>query len=358
MSKTLKDALKKHDPSLVIEDLRKELEAAKANSLTAKTITDVLGTTVLDLNKYQAPVWTYEPKQAKALGVPHLTLSDLHWGERVFKDQLGGVNEFNLTIARRRLKTVIHGTIALAQRLDPEMRYPGMTVALGGDMAGGDIHEELKSTNELPTIPIVLDLFDELVPGLTLLADSFGKLLIPCVTGNHDRNGKKIQAKDRHFTSYAWLLYQFLARHFREDERFTFYIPDSSDALYQNYGVRYNLTHGDQFRGGDGIIGPLGPITRGDQKKLVARQAVNQDYDVLVYGHFHQRIITPRQRGNGTLKGYDEFAYTNNFRFEPPTQNFWVTHPDHGIIWDTPVFCEPNSLRRKTAWASIPKKVA
>lgn len=355
MGNTVQGFKLKHDQTTIIENLRAELESAKVDQLTSKAITDILGTTVLQLDTLAPEKWTYAPKEAKALGVPNLTLSDLHWGERVFKGQLGGVNEFNMSIARRRLRNVIHGTIALARRLDPEMRYPGLCLDLGGDMAGGDIHEELKTTNELPTIPVVLDLFDELVPGIELLADHFGKLLVPCVTGNHDRNGKKIQAKDRHFTSYSWLLYQFLARHFRNDSRIQFYIPDGSDALYRIYGLRYNLTHGDQFRGGDGIIGPLGPITRGDQKKLAARQAVDQDYDVMVFGHFHQRIISARLRGNSSLKGYDEYAYTNNFRFEPPSQNFWVTHPDHGIIWDTPVFCEPKLARSKTAWASVPK---
>lgn len=354
MGKSLSEFKSKHDQTTVIENLKSELESAKAGQLTAKAITDILGTTALELARHDPPKWTHTPKIAKAVGVPNLTLSDLHWGERVFKNQLGGVNEFNLSIAKRRLKTVVQGTIDLARRLDGDMRYPGLCLDLGGDMVTGDIHDELKTTNELPTIPTVLDLFDELVPAITLLAEHFPYLLIPCVTGNHDRNGKKIQAKDRHYTSYSWLLYQFLARHFQHNDRIQFYIPDSSDALYRIYGTRYNLTHGDQFRGGDGIIGPLGPITRGDQKKLVARQAVGQDYDVLIYGHFHQRIITPRQRGNGTLKGYDEYAYTNNFRFEPPTQNFWVTHPDHGLIWDTPVFCDPSTKRVKAPWASLP----
>lgn len=33
--------------------------------------------------------------------------------------------------------------------------------------------------------------------------------------------------------------------------------------------ISYLLTHGDQFRGGDGVIGALGPIIRGDHKKAL-----------------------------------------------------------------------------------------
>ena len=44
------------------------------------------------------------------------------------------------------------------------------------------------------------------------------------------------------------------------DPRIRFAIPDGPDCLYQVFNHRYLLTHGDQFRGGDGLIGCLGPI--------------------------------------------------------------------------------------------------
>lgn len=37
--------------------------------------------------------------------------------------------------------------------------YPGIVVALAGDMVSGDIHQELKETNEVPTIASVVELF-------------------------------------------------------------------------------------------------------------------------------------------------------------------------------------------------------
>jgi len=160
---------------------------------------------------------------------------------------------------------------------------------------------------------------------------------VPCVGGNHGRNTHKIRNKGRNFTSFDWLTYQFLAKHFESDSRVSFHIPDGPDALYAIYNHKYLLTHGDQFRGGDGVIGALGPIIRGDHKKRSRNGQIDMDYDTLIIGHFHQLIQLERLIVNGSLKGYCEYAYSNNFGFEPPRQALWITHPYHGITFSMPV---------------------
>lgn len=354
MSKTLKDVLRKHDPTTIIENLKLELKVAQSEAATAEALRELIGSAKLLVDSLHPPAWTVAPKAAKSPGVPKLMLSDLHWGENVRPAQIGGVNAFNMKIAQRRLRTVVDSTIRVCKILDPEMRYPGIVVPLGGDMVSGNIHEELAATNDVNTMPTVLDLYGHLISSISLLADTFGNVFLPCVSGNHDRDTKKIWSKDRNHTSFGWLLYQFLAKRFENDQRIRFYIPDGSDALYRVYNTRYLLTHGDQFRGGDGIIGPLGPITRGEQKKNTRNAAVGQDYDVMEFGHFHQRLLSARLRGNGSLKGYDEYAHANNFRIEPASQNFWITHPDYGITWDLPIYGDVKSKTIKSPWYSMP----
>lgn len=354
MSKKFSDLKKIHDPATIIATLKTELADLKSAAATADALRELVGVTKLAVNELDLPKWVVSPKANKAPGVPKIMLSDLHWGEQVRPKQIGGVNSYNLAIAHARLRTVIETTIGLCKILDPTMRYPGIVVPLGGDMVSGNIHDELAASNELNTMPTLLDLYRQLVPAIKLMADTFGSVFLPCVSGNHDRDTKKIWSKDRNHTSFGWLLYQFLAAAFAEDKRVTFYIPDGSDALYRIYDTRYLLTHGDQFRGGDGIIGPLGPVTRGEQKKNTRNAAVGQDYDVMEFGHFHKRMLTARLRGNGSLKGYDEYAADNNFGFEPPSQNFWITHPDHGITFDAPVYADARVKRAvKADWISV-----
>jgi len=194
-----------------------------------------------------------------------------------------------------------------------------------------------------------------LVTVIKNLADTFGAVFVPCVTGNHGRDTRKIWAKDRHHTSFDWLLYRFLAKHFEDDKRITFHVPDGNDAFFKIYGIRYVLSHGDMLgSGGDGLIGFLGPVLRGDHKKRSRNSQVDMEYDTLCFGHWHQYVHMNRVIGNGTLKGYDEYAWANNFSCEPPQQALWITHPRHGITFRMPVYCEPGPKVNKTAWVNVP----
>lgn len=360
MARTIDELKQKHDLTATITRLEGELRRATAESADAAAIKQIIGTLDLQVNGRTVPDWvTAAPLKPSSPGVPTLFLSDLHWGEIVRASQIGGVNTFNLKIARDRMKYTVETAVHLLRILDAGMDYPGIVLVLGGDMISGNIHEELSATNELNTMPTLLDLFDQLVGAIGYVADTFGKVFLPCVTGNHGRDTRKTWAKDRHATSFDWLLYQFLARHFKADSRIQFYIPDGSDALYRIYDVRYNLTHGDQFKSGDSIIGPIGPLTRGNQKKQARNQAVNQQYDVMLCGHWHQYIHLERLIVNGSMKGYDEYAYQGNFGFEPPRQGLWVTHPRYGITYRMPVLCEqPPKKRPQAEWVSVARGVA
>lgn len=299
------------------------------------------------------PKWLLKAdKPSGTVGVPTLLASDWHWGEVVDPNQVNGVNQYNLAIAQRRAKNMIEVTIDLLRNHIAHKSYPGIVFALGGDMVSGDIHEELSVSNEAEIMPTVIDLWATLVWCIEKLADEFGNVFVPCVTGNHGRNTHKIRMKGRNYTSFDWLCYQFLAKRFEADKRVQFLISDGSDAHYQLYSHKYVLTHGDQFRGGDGMIGALGPIIRGDHKKRSRNSQIDMEYDTLLLGHWHQLIQLQRLIVNGSLKGYDEYAYQNNFPFEPPRQALWITHPEHGITFSAPVMVERQKAGSKKEWVS------
>lgn len=299
------------------------------------------------------PDWIIrKPKGHNVTGIPTLLASDWHWGEVVDPAQVGGVNEYNLKIAQERARAFIETSIDLLKNRFNNPKYEGVVFALGGDMFSGNIHEELATTNDMEVMPCVLDLWGTLVWCIEVLADEFGKVFVPCVSGNHGRNTHKIQNKNRNFTNFDWLLYQFLSKRFENDKRVTFFIPDGSDAYYQVYGYKYLLTHGDQFRGGDGVIGCLGAIIRGDHKKRSRNAQIDQEYDTMLIGHFHQLIQLQRLIVNGSLKGYCEYAYTNNFGFEKPRQALWITHPLHGITFSCPVNVDRSEKEINTTWVS------
>lgn len=341
-----------------LKRLRAELGSAHEDALTREQIRTKILNLKAAVADAQPPVWMRNERAvASAPGVPTLFLSDFHWGEVVHPSQINGVNKFNMKIAHERLDSCVDSAVHLLKILDPKMRYPGIVAILGGDMVSGNIHDELSTTNEVNTMPTVLDLFGKLASVFSHLADTFGKVFVPCVTGNHGRDTHKIWTKDRHHTSFDWLLYCLLAKHFETlgDKRIVFQIPDGPDAYFKIYGHRYLLTHGDQFRGGDGMIGALGPIIRGDHKKRSRNAQIDMEYDTMLLGHWHQYIHHSRVIVNGSLKGYDEYAYSNNFGFEQPQQALWVTHPKYGITYRMPVLVDRQAkiAAGSRQWAAV-----
>ncbi|MDR5726728.1 MAG: hypothetical protein RB191_04585 [Terriglobia bacterium] len=356
MGKTIDEFKASHSLKDRITRLEAELAKAQRENADSAAIKSIIGDIAGRVESVEEPEWAaVAPVSKGSPGVPTLFLSDLHWGEVVYPSQINSVNKFNLSIARERLHYTVEKAIDLLRIIDGKMQYPGIVCPLGGDMISGNLHDELSASNEINSMPAVLDLYGHLVAVITRLADTFGAVFLPCVTGNHGRDTKKIWNKDRHHTSFDWLLYRFLAKHFEPDKRITFFVPDGNDAAFRIFGTRYNLTHGDKLgSGGDGLIGFLGPVLRGDHKKRSRNSQIDMEYDVMIFGHWHQYVHMNRVIGNGTLKGYDEFAWTNNFSFEVPQQALWVTHPQNGITFRMPVYCEPSPKAAKTNWISVP----
>jgi hypothetical protein len=338
-----------------IRRLEAELKAKVRVESDLEIIKKVVGAMKRKVEDFDPPAFMLGQKSNSSPGVPTLFLSDLHWGEVVHQSQINGVNEYNVHIAHDRMQTLLTSAVSLLHIISPKMDYPGIAVLLGGDMISGNIHDELTATNEINSMPAVEDLYKVLVAAIKTLADTFGRVFLACVSGNHGRDTHKIWTKDRHHTSFDWLLYRFLALHFADDKRVTFFIPDGPDAYFRIYEHRYLLTHGDQFRGGDGMIGALGPIIRGDHKKRSRNAQIDMEYDTMAIGHWHQYIHLSRLIVNGSLKGYDEYAYSNNFPFEYPQQALWITHPKYRITFRMPVYVDKRRAAPKTAWASWPK---
>lgn len=290
----------------------------------------------------EPPEWTVREGRAGARGVPATIWSDWHYGEVV---RMPGINNYDKTVAKRRIKRLAETTVDLAVNHmgRAKITYPGCIVALGGDMLGGDIHEELMKTNDRTTQQAIEDLTDLIAGALELMATTFGKLYVPCVVGNHGRSTKKMQMKERVFTSHEWNVYCNLARHFKRSKHVQFSIPETADHLFNIFGHRYLLTHGDSLgtKGGDGIIGALGPIMRGNLKTHRSEAQLGRDYDTLLIGHWHQYITLPGLIVNNSLKGYDEYAHlTLRAPHSRPSQALWFTHPQHGLTAHWQVYLE------------------
>lgn len=349
--------LRRENKALKIENHRLSKESADLAALKR-----FIGAAKQSLS--ESPAWLVNPaKRAKTVhGIPSLMLSDLHFGETVFSAQVNGVNEYNVAIAKRRLRRVVEGAVKLLRHTLAPGEFGGMVAVLGGDMIDGVIHDELRDTADETALQSIVTLHDELVPALKALCDEFGRLHVPCVAGNHGRLDRKPRMKNGPALNLDWLLYQFLARTIEADAKYrgkiTFQIPDGFDASYRVHGIRYMLTHGDSFKGGSGITGPLLPWMRGDAKARKQYGAIGMPYDVMLMGHWHQLRYLGQIIVNGSLVGFNEYALKSRFDYEPAQQALWLTHPVRGLTFQEAVFAEEPRAAKDAEWVSLPKVAA
>lgn len=322
-----------------MESLRRQLREAQAGQSMERWAQSVVMSMDEQTKARRPALWTAQESGRSPAGIPTLLLSDLHWGEVVLPEEIEHCNAYNMEIARRRLHHVVNKTKELL-RDHVVGDYPGIVACLGGDMVSGVIHDELEQTNDGTIMQQALDLYDHLLAAILSLADEFGKVHLPCVPGNHGRSNRKWAAKRKATLSFEWLVYHMLARATAKDERITWQIPEGPDADFELLGTRYRLNHGDGFKGGDGIIGPLGPVTRGTLKRGRMAQAMKKPFDILLIGHWHTLLWGSNSIVNGTLKGFDEFAMTLSITPEPPSQALWLTTAKHGRTIQMPVYAE------------------
>lgn len=344
-----------------LREAERKLREIERDNLTTHAIREY----IFHLGQSQPtqPRWLNERSEERYThGIPTLFLSDLHHGEVVFPEQIFHVNQFDHDISRKRIYTVADKSIMLAHSVLKDPKFPGCVLVLGGDNINGDIHEELMIGSDRRIMVQTIDIADILHQVILKLIAAYGKVFVVGVAGNHGRSTRKPLAKFYAETNFDWLVYQMIERFLSaqvQAGQVQFCTPPARDVTFKVAGRRFRLTHGDQFRGGDGIIGPLGPITRGDNKKRTMASTLPtdvEDYDTLMLGHFHQLYQNQKLIINGSTKGYDEYALANNFAYEPPQQAFFLTHHKYGINHFMPVLAEdPKKMVHDKHWVEVLK---
>ena len=274
------------------------------------------------------PKWTLprsSGRKNRAAGL--LTISDIHAGEVVKPDEIGGLNAFDLDICRDRLRRLFSASIAVLPRWAADCRLEGVHVALNGDLVSGDIHDELRRTNAITAQEQVWFVADELAAGLKKLADAFGNVFVCVTPGNHGRSTIKTHAKGTASLSYDTMVGESLRRYFEPDKRVTVFVSPARDAVYEILGWKTLQSHGDMGGGGgQGFAGPLLPVLRkGKAVEWMAAQS-RVFYDIIINGHMHTSANLGKILSNGSVVGYGEFAQSIRASPEPPQQWLALVH--------------------------------
>jgi hypothetical protein len=256
------------------------------------------------------------PKSGKREATPCFVVSDTHFGERVTLAESLGTNRYDMKIAGQRMSKCWDNMLWLRADMARTQSCDDTVIFLNGDIVSGDIHDELKETNDGGLREQCRAARSFLYPGIVAFADATpGRLHVVCIDGNHGRITVKRQIKTtvehsaEHFGVYDPLEERIGAG---PKGNIVWHVSPAARYAIDVQGYRMSAQHGDMVRSQGGIGGTLVPLTRWAAK--------SNDADYYVVGHFHEADAYGRMIKNGALIG--ESAYTKWLGVEsrPPEQ--------------------------------------
>ena len=318
--------------------LEKELNRAQVKlhkSDTSEGWTQKIVDAIRERDDYIKPLSVIKPKIVKGdAETMNLLLSDLHAGEQVDLEEMGGLNEYNLNIMKRRLERIKHTVIRILTILSSAYSFEQLKVYGLGDWISGIIHEELVETSDGNVIDWLFET-SEAVAGLILtLSARFPKTTFVGVVGNHGRMQKQIRYKQR-YVNWDYVCYDRLKLLCSRDEKVDFVLPKSFFHVDRTYNKSILVIHGDNINSWAGIpwYGIQRQITK--LKELMAKRRQFIDYTFM--GHFHNTGMLEQTNGeiilNGSLIGANEFSAGAMFQGADPHQWIFGMHPRKGITF-------------------------
>lgn len=267
------------------------------------------------------------PKSGKRIATPVFLLSDLHFGETVTLQETLGKNEYDLSIAATRMAKCWDNMLWLRKDFARANGTCDDTVlVLNGDIVSGDIHDELRETNDGGLRAQCDAAVAALLPGIKAFAQATsGVLHVICIGGNHGRLTHKQHIKNGNQHSVEHIGVYDPLRRILGDMRgkIAWHIPPAERHLFTIHGRRMSTQHGTMIRSQGGIGGTLVPMTRWTTRA--------NDADLYLFGHFHEADAYGNIIKNGSLIGPSAYTSWLGIADRGPEQVAFVLDADKGV---------------------------
>jgi hypothetical protein len=293
-----------------------------------------------------ATLRNYEKAKKRRRGSSQATaivcVNDWHTEQTVDPATVGGVNEFNLEIANRRIERTWDRALYLIDFARKISNIDEICLWAGGDLINGMIHEELQQTNALGPADAVGHVRDRVLVGIQRLMKETkcGHFRFLANYGNHGRANpqKRIHTAASH--SWEYEMYVTIAQVIQADRvlarRFSHQITRGEMLKTEIQGFNCRFNHGDTVRYGGGVGGIMVPVN----KAVAAWNKSHGQAELDVIGHFHQFVTTPNFVACGCLIGFDPYAQSIRATAEPPSQTLIVMDQEYGKVMTLQIFCE------------------
>jgi hypothetical protein len=269
--------------------------------------------------------------------VPIVQYSDWHLEERIERKTTQGLNEFNPDIAAKRVDILSLNTLKIIKKERQDVKINEIVICLGGDFINNFLHEHDVQMNFMHPIEAVVFAKTLLAKSLSTIAKygNFKRIIVMCIRGNHGRLTKRMQSSNDYAMNYESIIYYMLKQEL-SDGVFEWHIPESEHGYLEVYGKTIRCFHGHQvnYQGGVGDI--TIPVNKAIMKWDKTKKA---DWNLM---HHYHRFWMPTGNTslNGSLCGWNSYALSCGFQFEPPLQAFHLLDSKRGFTVRTPIHCE------------------
>ena len=339
---------KRSDTSDELLALQLELRRVKETARTAerdrdRALAELANTidslaTALDIREIEQP----EPLSdhhhgVRSESVPILLCSDWHCGAVVRAESVNQLNAYDVEEFHRRAGALFVNALKVVRMVRSSCEIRQMVLFLGGDLIDNWLHPEQIQTQELSPTQQIIECERAIVAGIDHLLEhgGFDRIVVPCCYGNHGRTTPKMQADNAHATSYEWLMYQSLRRHYRHQDRLEWHISNGNVLYLEVLGRLLRFHHGDAIRYQGGIGGLTIPLTKW---QLRQDQGIKADHSF--FGHFHQLTLGPGWSVNGSLIGPTAYGLKLGFAPERPQQLLRFLDSERGWTGAFPVLTD------------------
>lgn len=282
-----------------------------------------------------APAIVKGKKGAKVPMSAVMHLTDWHVGERIQATETEGFGGYDWEMAQDRLcAQFVPDWLKWLDTQRSGYFVPNITVVGTGDYISGDIHDELRVTNEFP-VPVQTakagDLLAWVVQQLAPHCEQLQLVLIGA--DNHSRLVKKPQAKQKASNSLSFLVHHIAKKQIEKISNVKVEEADGAKLLFKVVNTPILGEHGDTVKSWMSI--PFYGMEREVAREAKRRMLNEKGFEYVIMGHWHASVFAPWSPliVGGSLSGTSEYDHTCGRHARPHQTGFLVgKHGPFGFV--------------------------
>jgi hypothetical protein len=280
------------------------------------------------------PITPYSPQTLDAIKHPlvaTVNASDWHIGQIVDADEVDEFNAFDYEIAAARIEGYAKSVVDYTNIWRNGAKIRQCHILSYGDMISGDIHDELRRTNEWP-VPVQIVKSAQIFAHLaSILAQNFDSVVIDWVVAdNHSRLLPRNQFDQGGLNSYNYTVGALVGEMLAKFPNVEFRLHAKVSARVVINETPYLVTHGHQIKSHG--TRPHYGMDRHTAREAKARMNLpDTNFHKMIMGHFHEPDFYYWYAVNGSVSGTTAFDHALG-RHAKPSQHMWFNHPVHGEI--------------------------